>query len=131
MNKISQEDKKIVAKLAYKWCLTNLKRSKYKKEEPKIIIRKSKNKNYKGYYSQEKNLMVIFIDNHNCILDLCETVIHEWKHYQQNIEKMYNKYIKVYRRNFKNHPYEVTAERFSKKHGANCKKWVNSVMEDK
>ena len=129
---ISLKDKEKIAKLAYIWCLGNLKKSRYHEEPPKFFVRSSKNSNsFKGYYKEKNNLIAIFPRNHRSVLDLCETVIHEWKHYQQNIIGMYDRYETVYRRKGKNHPYEITAEKYAYKHGLACRKWVKEMMDNK
>jgi hypothetical protein len=125
-NQIDLGTKVKLAKLAYLWCVSNLKKSKYHNDVPRLIVRSSKKSNsYKGYYKENKNIIVVFSKNHKSILDICETIIHEWKHYQQNISGMYDKYIVLYRRNIKNHPYEITAENFAKKHANECRKFIN------
>ena len=128
--KPTEEKKRSAAKLAHSWCVAHLKKSRYHFDVPKLIVRSNSNKKFKGYYKEGKNLIVIFTKSHNSILDICETIIHEWKHYQQNIS-MYDTYLVVYRRNLKNHPYEVTAENFARKHGINCRKWINSLSKNK
>jgi hypothetical protein len=41
---------------------------------------------------------------------------------------MYDRYITLYGRNFKNHPYEKVAENFAIKNFEKCGEWVNSKM---
>ena len=122
----SEEEKKKWAKLAFLWCINNLKKSRFQEKTPKLIIRKNDDK-LKGYYKHSKNIICIYLGNHKDKEDLCETVIHEWKHYQQNMIGMYNRYITKYKRNQKNHPYEITANKFAKKHTNNCKKWIEQT----
>jgi len=127
----SEEKKKNAAKLAYRWCCENLKKSKYHTNYPRIIIISKKIGKLRGYYKEKKNLIVIYTKNHRSILDICRTIIHEWKHYQQDVMKMYDTYIVKYGRNFKNHPYEITAENFAIKHSSECKKWILSIAKNK
>lgn len=115
----SELEKREWAKLSFLWCEKNLKKSKFHENIPKLIIKKSKDK-LKGYYKHSKNIICIYTGSHSDKRDLCETVIHEWKHYQQDISGMYNRYITKYKRNLKNHPYEITAERFAKKYTNKC-----------
>lgn len=121
------EDKKKIAKLSYCWCLMNLKRSKYHESVPKIIIKSGQSERFRGYFNNRKNIICIFLGNHKNFDDICQTVIHEWKHYQQNL-KMYDRYITLYGRNFKNHPYEKVAENFAIKNFEECGEWVNSKI---
>lgn len=119
--------KKKAAQLSYCWCLMNLKRSKYHDSAPKIEIKSKKSESFRGYFSPRKNIICIFLENHESFDDICQTVIHEWKHYQQNL-KMYDRYITLYRRNFQNHPYEKVAENFAIKKSKDCLTWINSNM---
>jgi hypothetical protein len=122
---LGSKEKIKITKLAYCWCLIHLKRSKYHSDAPKIIIKTQKNEKFKGYFNYKKNIFCIFVKNHKIQDDICQTIIHEWKHYQQNL-KMYDRYIILYGRNFKNHPYEKIAENFAIKNFKKCTEWINS-----
>jgi hypothetical protein len=125
---LDTDQKKKVARLAYCWCLLNLKKSRHWGNFPKIIIKKGTSPKYKGYFSEFKNIICVYLGNHKSILDICDTVLHEWKHHQQDLS-MYDTYITKYGRNFSNHPYERTAENFAIKNSKECKKWVVSEIE--
>ena len=128
---LSTKQKTDICNFAYIWCIANLRKSKYHEGIPRIFIRSKKTDSFlKGYYKEGKNLITVYLQNHTSGLDLCETIIHEWKHYQQNIASMYDKYEVVYRRKGRNHPYEITAENYAKKHGKKCNTWVR-LMTDK
>lgn len=118
------ELQKKCCKLIHSWCKQNLKESKYHDSWPKLITRKEEDNHYKGYYKAEKNLICVYLKNNKSLLDLCETIIHEWKHYQQDIEDMYDRYVIEYGKTAKNHPYEISAENFGKRHAKKCSEWV-------
>ena len=120
-------EKRRVGKLAFNWCIANLRKSKFHEGYPRFIM-KSDAGSHKGYYKHSKNVICIYLGNHKDQKDLIETIIHEWKHYQQNIKVMYRKYITVYRRNNSNHPYEITATKFSKKKSIICNEWIKEQI---
>ncbi len=127
---ISTKQKREACNFAYMWCVSNLKKSKYHSGIPRLFIRtKKNNSSLKGYFKVSKNLITVYPENHSTILDLCETIIHEWKHYQQNIASMYDKYEVVYRRKGRNHPYEITAESYAKKHAKECRDWIKLMTD--
>lgn len=115
--------------MAYRWCLLHLKPSKFQDEYPKFIIRNQKSKYYKGHYNEIKNIIYFYLGNHRSQIDICETILHEWKHYQQNIVGMYDCYFLEYGKNSKNHPYEITAETFAKKKAPICKNWIKENIK--
>lgn len=121
-------EKRIVGKLAFSWCTKNLKKSKFHESHPKFIM-KNRDDNLKGYFKHSKNIICVYLGSHNEKIDLIETILHEWKHYQQDIKGMYRKYITRYKRNNVNHPYEITARNFSKKYIDACYKWVNKNIK--
>jgi hypothetical protein len=127
---ISRDDKIIICQLAYDWCVQNLKKSKFHSGFPKLYKRSvQSNSLLKGYYKEAKNLIAVYLDNNTTALDICETVIHEWKHYQQDIVIMYDKYETVYKRKGNNHPYEISAENYAKRHASNCLSWIQKKFK--
>ena len=126
---LDEATKRKYCKLIYSWCKENLKRSKFHDNWPKLIARKNPNEYYKGYFKGHNNVICIYLKNNKTPIDLCETIIHEWKHYEQNIVKMYDKYMRAYGRTVKNHPYEISAENYSKKHAKNCLDWVEKNLK--
>ena len=117
--------KRKYAQLAFSWCKENFKPSKFTEGVPKLIIRK-KGILFKGYYNQHKNIICIFLDKHNNLLDICNTVIHEWKHYQQNPE-IYLKYRSKYKKSLNGHPHEISARKFAEKYSRVCKQEIEKI----
>jgi hypothetical protein len=116
--------KKKYAKLIYLWCKENLSASRYHEDFPKMILRNKKDDFFRGYYKDKNNLIGIYLKNNRSKKELCETIIHEWKHYQQNISEMYDRYIINYGYDSKNHPYEISAEKYAKRHSKKCLEWI-------
>jgi len=112
---------KEVAKLAFVWCSYRLGGSRYQLGFPKLKILNERSKKYRGHYDEVRNEIVVYLKNHRSLIDICRTMIHEWKHYQQNILIMYDVYLRVYKRNLSNHPYEISAEKAAIRLGAECK----------
>ncbi len=117
------------ASFAYDWCKKNLPESKYHDKFRKIILSNKSNKYFRGSYKDENNTITVYLKNNKSRIDICETVIHEWKHYQQNISEMYDKYIFYYGYEPKNHPYEVSAEKYAKKHSNKCFEWIKKNIK--
>ena len=118
-----------VVKLAFVWCSEIMGDSKYHLGFPTLRVLNKRCSEYKGHYDEVKNEIVVYLKNHRSPLDLCRTVIHEWKHYQQNVLVMYDVYLRVYKRKIENHPYEISAEKSAIKLGGKCKTWVVKVIK--
>jgi hypothetical protein len=76
-----------------------------------------------GAYNHEKNVIYIFLKNAKSLLDVCDTFIHEYTHYKQNI-KMYDSYFRKYSYNYDNHPYEKAANRKANNYKYECRRYV-------
>jgi hypothetical protein len=120
-----------VAKLAFVWCSYKMGDSKYQLNFPNLKVLNKRSVEFKGHYDEVRNEIVIYLKNHRSSVDICRTIIHEWKHYQQNILVMYDTYLRVYKRKIKNHPYEISAERSAIRLGGECKKWVSEILKKK
>jgi hypothetical protein len=131
VNYKTTEYQKEVAKLAFVWCSYKMGKSKYHLDLPTLKIFNIKCKEYRGHYDEVKNEIVIYLKNHRSSIDICRTIIHEWKHYQQNILIMYDVYLRVYNRKLKNHPYEISAEKTAIRLGGECKNWVIAILKQK
>jgi len=71
-----------------------------------------------GRYYFNTNLLVIYISPGLSLLELVDTILHEYCHHLQNqSEKVIrNKAIKLYDTEYDNHPWEVEARKFAKKY---------------
>lgn len=101
--------------------------SAYQNSFPKLRVYTSNpmsGRELSGTYNPETNLICIYLNNHPSVLELCDTIIHEYTHYLQNIEGMYEKYMTVYYRTYDNHPYEITARNRGAKYKWECYEYI-------
>ena len=84
--------------------------SKPPKDEPETF----------GYFNEDSNIIIVYIKPHKSMLDICDTIIHEYTHYLQDIIGMYGVYLYKYKRNYENHPYEVTAFNRGRRYRKQC-----------
>lgn len=103
----------------FEWCENKFGKSKFN-EDFKIKISKAKDRY--GVYMRDKNTIQVNVKAHKSLLELCDTVVHEYTHYLQDMS-MYVEYFLKYNRNYDNHPYEVTANN-------RAKKWKKKLRED-
>lgn len=125
------ERKHIVKMLEY--CQQKWGKSDYYRTFPKLRVHKKAPKykmNMYGCFNYETNTIFIYLSNHNSMIEMCDTVIHEYTHYLQNIDGMYNKYITKYYRTYDNHPYEITARNRGMRYKKECRKFVRYNLAD-
>lgn len=108
-----------------KWCIDNMGSSKFQSFSPRIRYYK-KGSLYYGYYNEDKNLIVIYL-NVNKSFDLfVKTIIHEYTHYQQNITGKYRKILK--KNDYNSHPYEIIASKNEEIFFKKCKKDLKNLV---
>lgn len=104
--------KSMFIRIVINWCKENIEHSKHHKYYPTIEIKYYKTKKLMGDYSPANRLIRIFINNHETIEDLVNTLIHEYIHYlqmprlQEQLE--YAKFNQT--KGYQNNPYEIDAE---------------------
>jgi hypothetical protein len=108
----------------YWWCVFNFGKSKYNEELPKLTVNRTITDKF-GFYDPSNNVITICLKPHTSIANLCNTVIHEYTHYLQNM-RMYDIYVFKYKRSYENHPYEVSANNKAKKYEKKLKKFALS-----
>jgi len=110
--------------LAIKYCEKIFKRN----NSPTIKLTRIRINNdlqCKGYYDEDKDLILVVKSNHKSFLDFIDTIIHEYTHSTQCMEqytKMFTKY------GYDRHPYEREANKIAKRHAKKCKKYVIKHM---
>jgi Zn-dependent peptidase ImmA (M78 family) len=120
---------------ALEWCKKKYGLSKYKDAYPALVFREKyqpKDKpNLMGEYYWEKNKIFIYKKSHldfeDPVLELIFTMIHEYKHYLQNMDN-YNTYFDKYYYTYKTHPYERTCNRFADREMYEC--YYHVVIRD-
>ena len=96
----------------FEWCKNKFGESKFNPDFKVKISRKEKDKY--GCYIDDKDVIQINLKAHKTLIELCDTVIHEYTHYLQDMA-MYTTYFLKYNRNYDNHPYEISADNKAKK----------------
>ena len=112
------------------WCQNNFGKSKGL-QFPKLRLYKSKgtsicrNGSY-GCYYYDSNTISIFLGPHRSNPSLCDTILHEYKHYLLGDEK-YNKIFNKLKRNGWSeqkilliHPHEKICDKFAADHDPQC-----------
>ena len=94
------------------WCKAKFGESKFNPNFHVKVSRKEKDK--LGCYIDDQGIIQVNLNAHKSLLDLCDTVIHEYTHYLQDMS-MYTTYFLKYNKNYNNHPYEISANNKAKK----------------
>ena len=91
-----------------------------------LNLKVKSNLNHYGHYYYEidkKSEIYVNIKFHKSLLELTDTLIHEYTHHMQPMEYKYKYYLdNGY--NLENHPFEVEARRVARRDASACKKWV-------
>jgi hypothetical protein len=133
--------------LILNWCQKRYGKSQYRRKPAKIRVYKSygisvgKNKYNicNGLYGyQEEDTITIFLGLHTSIKELCNTIIHEYKHYLLNEREWNLLYRKLEKSGITDsydiiykHPHEKEAIKFEKKYGPICYKELKNKLYKK
>jgi len=112
---------------AVQWCQEKWGVSKFKRNLPTLYMSNSKNPINFGLYYLKGNRIVVYINAHKTALDIFSTIIHEYTHYLQDM----NKYVNYKNKNYNKHPYEITAYNREKKFKWELKKAVTEYFGKK
>lgn len=123
------------ALLALDWCKNRYGSSQFNKIET-LTLKLNSNLRYEdpphelivASYDPSDNEISINPKLIRSLLDLCDTVIHEYTHFQQDIDIMYHKYTEEYGRNYTNHPYEASANARGTRDKAECKRSIIKLL---
>jgi len=96
----------------FDWCRDKFGESKFNNDFSVKISRTDKSKF--GCYLDDLDTIQVNLNMHKSLIELCDTVIHEFTHYLQDMG-MYDVYFDKYNRNYNNHPYEISADNKAKK----------------
>ena len=96
----------------FDWCKEKFGESKFNNDFSVKISRTDKSKF--GCYLDDLDTIQVNLTMHKSLIELCDTVIHEFTHYLQDMG-MYDVYFDKYNRNYNNHPYEISADNKAKK----------------
>jgi Zn-dependent peptidase ImmA (M78 family) len=127
--------------LILNWCTHKFKKSKYNKQYPKLRVYKTKGGSYyvdlylKGYYTTDTNTITIFLGSHNSIKELCNTMIHEYKHYlldSNEYDILYNLFEEKTSDHdsiLEVHPHEIKCKKFATKWQDICYKDIKELTK--
>ncbi len=96
----------------FDWCKEKFGESKFNDDFGVKISRTDKSKY--GCYLDDLDTIQVNLTMHKSLIELCDTVIHEFTHYLQDM-RMYDVYFDKYNRNYNNHPYEISADNKAKR----------------
>lgn len=118
------------AKLTLDWCIDRYGTSLHNDLSTLEIKFRSKLAFY-GEYDSDDNAIYINPTKHKTLIDLVNTVIHEYTHFKQNIDGMYTKYYDRYGRTYENHPHEISAHRTADRDQREARRWVLNQLRKK
>lgn len=109
----------------YLWCVQKYGRSKINGSYPELLFRKP---DYflgdaYGYYDPDEKVLYINKDKNKTVIDLIDTMIHEWTHYHQPVKSHWRKMAKEGRLDEvfeKGDPLEEEAYRIAKRDRDKC-----------
>ena len=82
----------------------------------------------KGEYDEDTNTLIIYKPAHRSVIDLIDTVIHEYTHSTQCMIK-YTKMVSKY--SYNKHPYEREAVKMGKRYAKKCKQHIMKLNKNK
>lgn len=109
--------------LLVEWCTQKYGPSKFANIET-LTIEIDDSLIYYGEYDQEDNVIILNRKRHRSLLSWCNTIIHEYTHFTQNMTK-----YQEYRNSYEKHPYEITANRRSDKDMLEARRWLRKKLK--
>ncbi len=104
------------------WCVQNLGSPKGNKKIPGIVVRYVKQEKFLGLYCSARKEIIIYLKAHEDLLQLTNTVIHEYDHFlrirNMKDQKNYNKVLDEI--GYDKHPLEKYARETADKYELNC-----------
>jgi hypothetical protein len=110
-------------KMVLDWCHENLGNSN--KSKPTLTLKYYPHQKLAGVFMISSNECQIYIQNHQTLRQITNTVIHEYVHSLQKsktFDKMYEKHQREI--GYEMNPFEIEARHIAKKHERECLSWV-------
>ena len=110
-------------KLVLDWCHINIDHKANRK--PSIVVKYHLSKKALGIYHVANNEIVIYVNNHQTIEQLTNTIIHEYIHARQRnrlFTKMYDQYSREL--GYWENPYEKEARREADRYQVECINYI-------
>ena len=96
-------------KQVVKWCAETLSEENRKIKFPQVEVSYYKSKKFAGVYYSASKTICIYVNNNSNLLELTDTIIHEYKHHldmpNQSQQKLYTKYTEDY--GYENNPFFI------------------------
>lgn len=122
--------KKIYCQMVLDWCHDNIAYPKTTK--PTLQVNYYPHKRWSGVYYSGNHLCVIYVNNHDTIQAVTNSVIHEYVHARQrnkNFDKLYEKYQRDF--GYELNLFEVEARMVAKKYEKLCLIGVLFILQSK
>lgn len=110
-------------KLIFNWCISEFGKSRYNKIFPRLVMYKGRASHYGSYYLDR---ISVWPEMHKSYLDLCNTIIHEYKHYLLPNESYSKFYYRLKAKGLdvddisEQHPHEKRCRAFAEKYEHWC-----------
>lgn len=109
-------------KAVLSWALKNIPNSNKRNKIPGLKVSYSKPKTKHGIYYSNTKTMCIYVNTHATLLELCDTILHEYKHHldmpTQAHQKQYNIYTETV--GYFDNPFEIAAREFALQNRDKC-----------
>lgn len=109
-------------KAVLSWALENIPNPNKRNKIPGLEISYTKPKTKHGIYYSNTKSMCIYVNTHATLLELCDTILHEYKHHldmpTQAHQKQYNTYTETV--GYFDNPFEKAAREFALQHRDKC-----------
>lgn len=113
------------AKLLLEWCSNHYGASKFADLET-LSIRLDSKLEFFGEYCPDENQIILNPKKHRSLVEWCNTFIHEYTHFRQNMER-YDKFKTSYDDN----PYEIECNRIGERDKFLARRWVFGKLRNK
>ncbi len=109
-------------KAVLSWVLKNIPNPNKRNKIPGLEVSYTKPKTKHGIYYSNTKSMCIYVNTHTTLLELCDTILHEYKHHldmpTQAHQKQYNTYTETV--GYFDNPFEIAAREFALQHRDKC-----------
>lgn len=127
---ILNTSKAAYVKAVLHWCVKNLGVPSGNKKIPQVVISYVKQDKFLGLYCSARKEIIIYIHGHKDLLQLTNTIIHEYDHFLRiktiSDQKNYNSLLNEI--GYDKHPLEIYARETAKKYQMIC---LKAMVENK
>ncbi len=106
------------AKMLLEWCIETYGPSKYADLET-LSLRLDSKMEFLGEYCPEENQIILNPKRHRSLLEWCNTFIHEYTHFRQNMDRYSSLKVDYY-----DNPYEIASNRIAERDKFTARLWL-------